>query len=93
MIYYVTFKARHNYAKDLNTISLNNREIKMIWYFKTEEEAQAKVDEIEREYREARKEYEARREWFKLDTLALNRDNTRGWHDWMARGQDEKVKW
>lgn len=93
MIYAVEFKARHNYAKSRETIALDCRNIKNCWYFKTEEEAQAKVGEIEREYLEASKEYEARREWFKVETLALHRDRARNWHDWMARGQDEKVRW
>ena len=93
MIYTVEFKASHCYGKNLDTFILNSRDIKNYWYFKTEEEAQAKMDEIEREYLEASKEYEARREWFKVETLALHCDRTRNWHDWMARGQDEKVRW
>lgn len=93
MIYTVEFKARHCYAKSLETIALNCRDINMTWYFKTEEEAQTRLDEIEREYLEASKEYEARREWFKVEALALHCDKARNWCDWMTRGQDEKVKW
>ena len=36
MIYYVHFKAHHNYAKSLDTIALDCRDINITWYFKTE---------------------------------------------------------